>query len=145
MLSVAPIIPTIRKEPFDDPAWLFELKLDGFRGLADTDNGRMLSKNGNRMKRFERLLERLPAGCRHSATHKCQRGSLQSALQAHRHSAVSRLYPCRWLFAAHCPVYLLDCKDSLVRRIHLFSEFSKFRLSGRDSLCVILDRVTHRL
>jgi hypothetical protein len=55
-----PIIPIIRHEPFDDPAYLFELKLDGFRGVADTVNGRMLSKNGNRMKRFERLLNALP-------------------------------------------------------------------------------------
>jgi bifunctional non-homologous end joining protein LigD len=57
-----PIIPIIRHEPFDDPAYLFELKLDGFRGLADTVKGRMLSKNGNRMKRFERLLNALPPG-----------------------------------------------------------------------------------
>jgi ATP-dependent DNA ligase len=34
-----PIIPTIRREPFDNPAWLFELKLDGFRGIADTIAG----------------------------------------------------------------------------------------------------------
>jgi hypothetical protein len=34
-----PIIPTIRREPFDDPAWLFDLKLDGFRGIADHDCG----------------------------------------------------------------------------------------------------------
>src|SRR6266516_3304903 len=44
-----PIIPVVRTEPFDDPGWLFELKLDGFRGLADTVNGSMLLKNGNRM------------------------------------------------------------------------------------------------
>jgi ATP-dependent DNA ligase len=35
---MTPIIPVIRREPFDDPAWLFEFKLDGFRGLADTVN-----------------------------------------------------------------------------------------------------------
>ena len=58
-----PISPIVRKEPFDDPAWLFELKYDGFRGLADTIRGRMLSKNKNRLPRFDRLLERLPAGC----------------------------------------------------------------------------------
>jgi len=52
-----PIIP-IRKEPFDDPAYLFELKLDGFRGIADKIQGRMLSKNGNRLRRFERRLHR---------------------------------------------------------------------------------------
>src|SRR5262249_30613749 len=57
-----PIIPANRREPFDDPAWLFDLKLDGFRGMADTIAGRMLSKNGNRMKRYEQLLEVLPAG-----------------------------------------------------------------------------------
>ncbi len=57
-----PIIPTIRRDAFDDPAWLFDLKLDGFRGLADTIAGRMLSKNGNRLKRYESLLDTLPAG-----------------------------------------------------------------------------------
>jgi hypothetical protein len=57
-----PIIPVVRQEPFDDPTYLFELKLDGFRGIADTVNGRMLSKNGNRLGRFERLLEGLPPG-----------------------------------------------------------------------------------
>jgi ATP-dependent DNA ligase len=61
-MNFAPIIPTIRHEPFDDPAWLFDLKLDGFRGVADTVNGRMLSKNGNTLKRFERLLDALPSG-----------------------------------------------------------------------------------
>jgi bifunctional non-homologous end joining protein LigD len=36
--------------------------VDGFRGIADTINRRMLSKRGNRMKRFEGLLATLPAG-----------------------------------------------------------------------------------
>src|SRR6266516_2972224 len=61
-MSIAPIIPVVRQEPFDDDGWLFELKLDGFRGLADTVNGRMLSKNGCRLKRFETLLDALPPG-----------------------------------------------------------------------------------
>lgn len=43
-------------------AWAFELKLDGFRGMADTLNSRMLSKNGKRLKRFEPLLDSLPSG-----------------------------------------------------------------------------------
>src|SRR6266498_3495753 len=55
-----PIIPIRRKEPFDDPAYLFELKLDGFRGIADIVNGRMLSKNLNPLKRFRHLLDALP-------------------------------------------------------------------------------------
>jgi hypothetical protein len=43
---MTPIIPAIRREPFDDPAWLFDLKLDGFRGLADTIRGAMLWPQG---------------------------------------------------------------------------------------------------
>src|SRR5436190_24390413 len=58
-----PIIPTVRRDPFDDPAFLFELKYDGFRGIADTMQNRMLSKSKNRMKRFEGLLETLPKHC----------------------------------------------------------------------------------
>jgi ATP-dependent DNA ligase len=56
------IIPIKRKDPFDDPAYLFERKLDGFRGIADTVNGRMLSKNLNPLKRFHHLLDALPPG-----------------------------------------------------------------------------------
>ena len=61
-MRIQPIIPIHRAEPFDDPAGAFELKLDGFRGMADTVGGRMLSKNGNRLKRFEPLLDSLPFG-----------------------------------------------------------------------------------
>jgi hypothetical protein len=39
------------------------LKYDGFRGIADTVNGRMLSKNRNDVKRFDALLPGLPGGC----------------------------------------------------------------------------------
>jgi hypothetical protein len=61
-----PIIPLIRKDAFDDPAWVFELKDDGFRGLADTLNRRIVSRNRNRLKRFEGLLESLPEMARSS-------------------------------------------------------------------------------
>ena len=61
-MTISPIIPVLRKDPFDDPAYLFELKLDGFRGLADSIQGRMLSKNGNPLRRFEGLLDALPPG-----------------------------------------------------------------------------------
>jgi ATP-dependent DNA ligase len=46
---VQPIIPTRRKEPFDDPEWLFEFKYDGFRALCYLDQGgcRFVSRNGN--------------------------------------------------------------------------------------------------
>jgi ATP-dependent DNA ligase len=61
--QLAPIIPVRRPETLDDPAWATELKLDGFRGLADTINGRMLSKNLNPLKRFHHLLDALPLDC----------------------------------------------------------------------------------
>jgi ATP-dependent DNA ligase len=58
-----PIIPIVRKDSFDDPDWIFELKYDGFRGIADTMQGRVLSKRGNHLKRFDVLLRELPSGC----------------------------------------------------------------------------------
>ena len=62
-VNPVPIIPTARREPFDGPEWTFELKFDGFRAIADTVNGRILSKRGNRMHRFKALLGWLPADC----------------------------------------------------------------------------------
>src|ERR1700726_4290589 len=59
-MNLAPIIPIRRPDAFGDPAYCFELKYDGFRALCDTVNGRILSKNTNRMERFESLLEKLP-------------------------------------------------------------------------------------
>jgi hypothetical protein len=60
LLAMNPIIPIIRREPFDDPAFLLEIKLDGFRALADTLAGRLLSKNDNALKRFASVLDTLP-------------------------------------------------------------------------------------
>jgi ATP-dependent DNA ligase len=58
----SPIIPIRRPEPIhDDPGWAAELKLDGFRGLANTITGRMLSKNLNPLKRFHPLLASRPS------------------------------------------------------------------------------------
>ena len=38
-----------RREAFDDPAWLYELKLDGFRALAfiSKKGVRLVSRNGH--------------------------------------------------------------------------------------------------
>jgi bifunctional non-homologous end joining protein LigD len=60
---VQPIIPTWRKEPFDDPDWLFDFKYDGFRGLCYIEQGRcrFISRNGNVFSRFEALGDQLPA------------------------------------------------------------------------------------
>jgi bifunctional non-homologous end joining protein LigD len=57
---VQPIIPGCRrKEPFANPDWLFECKYDGFRGLWYFDRGhaRLISRNGNRLSRFDALAD----------------------------------------------------------------------------------------
>src|SRR5215216_6730118 len=54
---VTPIVPLLRDQPFDDPAYLFEPKYDGFRGLLYL-SGRechFRSKRGNALKQFEQL------------------------------------------------------------------------------------------
>jgi hypothetical protein len=58
---VQPIIPTWRKEPFDDPEWLFDFKYDGFRALCYLERGRcrIISRNGNVLSRFEALGEQV--------------------------------------------------------------------------------------
>ena len=60
MLSL--INPVRRQEPFDHPDRLFEAKFDGFRAAADTVRGQLISRNGNRMKRYEEVLDLLPPG-----------------------------------------------------------------------------------
>jgi bifunctional non-homologous end joining protein LigD len=45
---LAPMLPTLIKEPFDSPDWIFESKLDGYRAIAVIDsNGksRIWSRN----------------------------------------------------------------------------------------------------
>jgi bifunctional non-homologous end joining protein LigD len=61
---ITPVIPTRRKDlPPENDGWACELKLDAYRGLADTINGRMLSKNLNPLKRLQHLLDSLPFDC----------------------------------------------------------------------------------
>jgi ATP-dependent DNA ligase len=52
---VQPITPTWRKEPFDGPDWLFDVKYDGFRALYYIEPGhnRLISRNGNLLTRFD--------------------------------------------------------------------------------------------
>jgi ATP-dependent DNA ligase len=54
---VQPIAPTWRKEPFDDPGWLFDFKYDGFRALyyIEPSHNRLISRNGNLLTRFDAL------------------------------------------------------------------------------------------
>ncbi len=46
--DLRPILATLIDEPFDDPAWVFETKWDGFRMIAEMQNGSVMlySRNG---------------------------------------------------------------------------------------------------
>ena len=54
---VEPILLTSRPDPFDNPAWVFEPKFDGYRGLlyVTRQGCHFRSKRGNILKRFEEL------------------------------------------------------------------------------------------
>lgn len=60
---IAAIVPTARSQPFNDRAWLFEPKYDGFRGLVylTPRSCSIYSKRNNRFSRFQELRERLCA------------------------------------------------------------------------------------
>jgi bifunctional non-homologous end joining protein LigD len=60
---VHPILPALRSQPFNNPAWLFEPKYDGFRGMLylTRRSCSIYSKRGNRFGRFEELRERICA------------------------------------------------------------------------------------
>jgi bifunctional non-homologous end joining protein LigD len=50
--------PSVRiREPFDDPGYIDELKMDGFRALAEISDGqaRLISRRGNTYKSFSGL------------------------------------------------------------------------------------------
>jgi bifunctional non-homologous end joining protein LigD len=59
--QIEPIIPTLRKEPFDDPDWLFDVKYDGFRALCYLEQwrGHFVSRNGKPLSRFTALADEL--------------------------------------------------------------------------------------
>ena len=59
--TVEPILLTPRGDPFDDPAWLFEPKYDGYRGLlyVTRQGCHFRSKRGNILTRFQELCYRL--------------------------------------------------------------------------------------
>jgi bifunctional non-homologous end joining protein LigD len=61
MRTPRPIVLKPRIEPFDNPAWLFELKYDGWRALAIIESGktRFLSQKGSVLTSLGRLADDL--------------------------------------------------------------------------------------
>jgi len=54
---IEPVVPQRLERPFDDPAWAFEPKYDGFRGLlyVTRRDCHFRSKRGNVLRRFQDL------------------------------------------------------------------------------------------
>jgi hypothetical protein len=61
--AVQPLIPTWRKEPFDELDWLFEFKYGGLPGpplcYLERGRGRFLSRNGNVLGRLGALCNQM--------------------------------------------------------------------------------------
>ncbi len=57
LLHFTPANPVLRRDAFDNPDYIFELKHDGFRGLAyvEGDGARLVSRRGNPYRSFPRL------------------------------------------------------------------------------------------
>jgi bifunctional non-homologous end joining protein LigD len=62
-LQFRPMPLQFRREPFNHPDWIFELKLDGFRALAVIDHGRaqLLSRNAHPFASFSELGKQIGA------------------------------------------------------------------------------------
>ncbi len=68
MLLVVPMPLQRRRDAFDDPNWIFELKYDGFRALAHVDHGRgrLVSRNGHPFTSFTELADCIGTALRHT-------------------------------------------------------------------------------
>ena len=49
--AIQPMLATIAEKPFDDPAWIYEIKWDGYRAISYIADGklRLVSRNQNDM------------------------------------------------------------------------------------------------
>ncbi|MBC7849439.1 MAG: DNA ligase D [Chitinophagaceae bacterium] len=59
---IEPMLASITKTPFDDPEWIYEIKWDGYRAVAELQNGnvRFYSRNGiDFSSRFPAILQSL--------------------------------------------------------------------------------------
>ena len=63
MMNFQPMPLQRRSLPFDDPDWIYELKMDGFRALAIVKHGRaqLISRNGHPFASFSALAESIAA------------------------------------------------------------------------------------
>jgi len=67
--SVSPMLATLGDKPFNKKGWLFELKLDGYRAIADIDakHVRLTSRNDNSFNRtFPQIAQELAVLAKHA-------------------------------------------------------------------------------
>lgn len=55
--SIAPMLIAQMQEPFDDPEWIYELKLDGCRCIAYLEKERVILRNKRNMELLPRFME----------------------------------------------------------------------------------------
>ncbi len=55
--SWTPMLATLADEPFDNTEWIFETKFDGYRALAEINQGkvRLVSRNGNTFSKYPEI------------------------------------------------------------------------------------------
>lgn len=62
--DVKPMLAKIGKGPFDDKDWIFEMKYDGYRAIAEVDKGKVELYSRNQLtfnRKFAKIAERLSA------------------------------------------------------------------------------------
>ncbi|HEX2579289.1 MAG TPA: hypothetical protein VHK67_02675 [Rhabdochlamydiaceae bacterium] len=58
--SIVPMLATLVEKPFDDKGWIFEIKWDGYRALAEKAGDiRLVSRNRKALEQFPSILEEL--------------------------------------------------------------------------------------
>jgi bifunctional non-homologous end joining protein LigD len=60
--NIKPMLATSVAEPFDDPNWLFEIKWDGYRAIAEVEAGKVRLYSRNQLsfeKRYAPVVENL--------------------------------------------------------------------------------------
>ncbi len=62
--NIKPMLAKIGKEPFDDKDWIFEMKYDGYRAIAEIDNGTVQLYSRNQLsfnQKFKKVADALSA------------------------------------------------------------------------------------
>lgn len=55
--NISPMLISQMQEPFDDPEWIYELKLDGLRCIAYLENDNVILRNKRNMELLPRFIE----------------------------------------------------------------------------------------